>query len=570
MAATAIAVLAMSAVGWNVAGRSQSAAAEETAGGTARASVLRSSATSRNRSGPPEEVKQYMAAIRKAGTLEERQRATVALASSLPASELGAWLEAGWFDIRDGCELTLFTKIVEERWKNEDPAGCVAYSVKNHKSNASEMLAAWAAKDPAKACEFLSTQKNPELLAGMMEQLATRHTPGLLANFRDLILKYSSGPNDDYYQSRMLNAMAQSDPAGLEASLGSLTGAVHMRAEAALIGIKLQASFSDEIQKLWDRPDGLEIFRKIRSNGNHESQNDRLLDELPNLPPAWLKQISQIASISSQNYQKWLDTDLAGLGVPAETVKSVQAQALYYLAYRDPDKAIAEMGNYEMDQNERQNFLQSLISRYQNDPDKAAAIVAKLGSEDDRKIAQQYLEKSSSSGNGKPMGPQDWLEKVQGVDPKNASDLNLYQNMTYQWGPDQVAEVAAAFPSIPDDKKAAVALAISSGGFPNSEAGNSLKGDAIRYLVESPDATGQANSIVNASANYAIGLSQKDADAASSWVTSLPDGEAKLATEKNLAANWKQYDPEAVERWLGTLPEEQRTAVKTYLSNGRK
>lgn len=46
----------------------------------------------------------------------------------------------------------------------------------------------------------------------------------------------------------------------------------------------------------------------------------------------------------------------------------------------------------------------------------------------------------------------------------------------------------------------------------------------------------------------------------------LPDGDAKLWAQKNLATNWKQYDPQAADRWVNSLPPDQRDQVVALMN----
>jgi hypothetical protein len=50
-------------------------------------------------------------------------------------------------------------------------------------------------------------------------------------------------------------------------------------------------------------------------------------------------------------------------------------------------------------------------------------------------------------------------------------------------------------------------------------------------------------------------------------VDSLPEGEARLWAQKNMAATWAEYDPEAAARWMQSLPTDTRAAVEEFIRN---
>src|SRR5688572_15535271 len=100
---------AMALAGWSLGAKRS----PETAAPPAPArSETRAHGTSRSaRSSAAAEAKRKLDVIKRAGSSEERLRATYELAMNLPVSQIQAWLEGRLFDL-GGYELTLFNKIL--------------------------------------------------------------------------------------------------------------------------------------------------------------------------------------------------------------------------------------------------------------------------------------------------------------------------------------------------------------------------------------------------------------------------------------------------------------------------
>ena len=64
---------------------------------------------------------------------------------------------------------------------------------------------------------------------------------------------------------------------------GLLPGTLRKSAESNLHGLDLSASFSQEVRKLWERPDGWEALQNI--SFNVKGFQEKLFGELANLPP---------------------------------------------------------------------------------------------------------------------------------------------------------------------------------------------------------------------------------------------------------------------------------------------
>jgi hypothetical protein len=533
------------------------------------------------KSGPSDAVRQRVAAIRAISSPDQRMRATIEFANSLPASEIGAWIDGRWFNTGGGFDLTLFNKILTERWKKEDPDGMLAWNLKNNTGRTSELLASLADSDPQKLLDFFKEHPNKDQQLQALAQIAKKNPAFALQCLRDLPPGASSEDGmSGYYNRQVLAELAKSSPAALEAALATLSPSLKKQAEAILIGQKLQTSFNTEFQKLIARPDGWEILSSNLSSGNG-GLGDKIFDQLASLPAEWRSSLASNAysAISQSNATKWWNADLEGLGFSDSDAKRLRQVALSRISRDHPDEAIKLLGTSGFDANSRQNVISNIFSNFSGNPekaDKAEALIALLGSDEEKQQARNQI----STGNDteikeKIEKPADWLEKVSALDLKKGNSYQ-YLSMLGEWDPDKIAELGNQFRTMPDDKKKQVAEVISgTSGYSARYVSTTLQGDAIRYLVaQPPDSTegnqSRTDNTLAQASQFAVNWSKTDPTAASDWVGTLPAGDAKTWAQKNLAANWAQYDPQATQQWLKSLPAGERTAVQDFMKNGGK
>jgi hypothetical protein len=99
---------------------------------------------------------------------------------------------------------------------------------------------------------------------------------------------------DGYYKRQVLEEMAKSSPATLEAALEPFPPGMRNLAELLLIGQRLQTSFDSEFPKLMERPDGWKILSDSLSND--KGLKDKSIEQLANLPAGWK------SSLASSSY----------------------------------------------------------------------------------------------------------------------------------------------------------------------------------------------------------------------------------------------------------------------------
>ena len=573
-AGTVLGFLAMAAIGWKMADQPEKKAA--TAPQEETANVTKRPARVARKSGPPEAVRQRMASIRAIASPADRLRATIDLANHLPVSEIAAWMEGRWFNTGAGFDLTLFNKILTERWSKEDPEGLLLWRLKNNSGESGKMIASWAATDPERVLAFFKEHPDKELQLRSLAEIAKKNPAFALQCLRDLPPgSASENGMGGYYNRQVLAELAKSSPAALEAALASLPTRMRNQAESILIGQRLQTSFDAEFSKLLERPDGWKIFSESLTNGKEMKEN--LFNQLANLPAGWKSSLASnsYSAIDSSNATQWWNADLEGLGFTAKDAKRIRSTALSRIASKQPEEALKLMGGAGLDSDSRRNVIVNMFINLRGNPEKAESLIALLGSEEEKQTARQYLPANQISETAQKIEtPTDWLEKVGSADLKSGNSYQYLRTLR-EWDSEKIADLGNQFRSMPDDAKKQVAQVIASNSDYSGNLGPALVGDAIRYLVAQPAAAGnnpQSSSrdpIAQAS-QFAVNWSKKDPEAASQWVQTLPSGDAKLWAQKNLAANWSQYDPEAVDQWIKTLPADSRSEVEKFIKHDSK
>ena len=560
-AAEAIGFLVMAVLGWNLAGPAAHAKPQP------GESITRHSPRPRpaKRAGPPEHVLQMMNAMRAAALPEDRMRAALALANTLPVSEFAAWLDGGWFNLPDGCEAVIFRKLLNDRWQHEDPEGFALHGLKSGSHDVTFLLGSWPESDPQRVIGFFKEHPVPWLEMQALGKIAAQDPALVLGRLQELIAVGASTNN----VGLVFPALAKTSPAALEAMLDSMPSAWRNFAESALVGQRLKDSFPEEIRRLWDRPDGWRLFQKGLSMGERSSA-DQLLSELANIPASWRGKIAEntYQFLNESNAGKWWSADLEGQGFSAAQASQIRHAAVQQLSYQQPEAALKLLVQTELPDKERRNLIDLIFSQADT-PEEAAPLLALLGSEDDRQKAREAMApRPVACGGGEPRieSPAEWLEQAAAL-KQNGGDG--FVSLLSHWDENKIAEVSQGFRALPDDQKRQVAIMLAGNVAPYNCPNPALTGEAIRYLAAQPDAGNPSeNAALNSSqlaSTLAVVWAQNDPAAASAWVETLPAGETKSWARKNLAANWANYDSDATEQLINTLPADARAEVNDYL-----
>jgi hypothetical protein len=540
-----LAFSAMAWAGWKLGERE---APEKPIPPAAARSETRSREASRSaRSEVAAEAKRKLEVIKRATTPEERLRATYELAMNLPTSEIEAWMDGRLFEVGGGYELTLFNKILKERWGKEDPGGLIAWLGKERSLLPGGMLADWAAREPQQVMDFLRERAEPGLAVRALNVLAGKDPALAAQGLREIAVKMVGEARESYELRELMKKLAATAPGALESLLAELPPAIRAKGEQVLIQKRLSDSFATEFPKLANHPDGWKIFEaSLRENA---SLRDRLLENIGAVPANWRYTLAtKASSIVSSQPEKWFHADLEAAGFSAEDAKVIRSRALMRIASRQPDEAMALLGSMELSPGEKAEMGARIVEYGQR---------VKAGEPEKRpEVANQ---------------PGDWLKQIAGLDPQNGNSYAYYSEIR-KWDAGRIAELNKQFDTLAPDQKTAVANHLTKSGYGLDP---SLTRKAIEHLVTVPvdpelKQQGRAADPVRLASNHAVQWLKNDPDAASAWVNRLPAGEAKNWAQKNVAAEWIQYDYEEANRWIKALPAGERKEVETFLKQERK
>lgn len=557
--------------GWQTGGEKDTAPKPGTAVEAPIRKTKRSSPRTSGARDMPAEVRERLARIHAARTPEDRMRATLQLAHSLPVSDLERWYVADWFNIHDGMESNVFYRITRARWLAEDPAGLMAYSLRRNSEKTHEVAGQWAKQDPAAALAFLISTKNApndfqRLVYAMAGPLAAADPA--LAIGKVLPLRAALGEDQGGALTQMIGELAKHSPDLLKRESAAWPASLQNIVSNQLVIASLTADFASGVASLRDAPDGKRRF--IEAIQHNSEMFKELAKHLDRIPPGWFAEVAldNPYYVVNEDPEKWLKTDLAALGFDDEKAKRLRSYALSYFASKNPEGALAMLDGEELDENQRENLLgNSLSNLARRDKAKAEEWAARLSDPKEIEQARQAIENAESERPGKPpLTAADWLA---GLDGKDGNSMWQYSRATRSWDRDQLADAVREFDQLPADRKSAIASKlVTTGDYGPPE----LRGMAIRQMLDDPPPADPNRGDSGALTRQASGLvsewGRKDPVAAGRWVNSLPAGEARLWAAKNLAAQWAEYEPSAARRWAAGLPASERQQVEAYLKSG--
>ena len=564
LAPWALAFIVTFVIGWKVAGKPD----DETTRHTSEEQQPKSRPIRPEKRVKTESLsEQRMRSISGAGSPEEKLRAAIALANSIPPSKFSAWAEGELFSYRSGPEMFIFRMILFERWLNEDPDGLIAWTGKNYYGQAYHAMQFLASEQPEVLIEHYRQHPDNKTELMNLALIAEKYPDLVIGRLHELSLSDSS--HDILNDTRgLFKKLAENSPGMLEASLSSLPREFVVGAETALLAKKLETDFSSALKGLGDRPQDWEIFQNSMYR-NKELQG-RVLDHLVDLPETWLRKLgmNSYRFIGPENARQWLDVDLTGKGFTETEAKRIRERALDYAAGSAPEIALSAIEGGELSDARKSRIIAAAMKSARNDPEKAEALIGLLSSEDDMAFARASL-KSIQAVALKKTNPAEWLRTAASA-PSGATSTYEIASTIRELEKSDPATLAEAFADMGVAQKQNLASAIVD-NIHNGKVSAGFSGDAIRYLVENPSERKEtSNSYYSKdsaylSSSYAVSLGMKDPAAATRWVATLPDGTAKSWAQKNLAKNLVQYDPKAVEQWLKTLPVVERKAVEEHM-----
>ncbi|MFT3991822.1 MAG: hypothetical protein QM680_10485 [Luteolibacter sp.] len=515
-----------------------------------------------------EAAAERMRAIRNTKSMEERLRATISLVYALPVSDFPAWAEGDRFNLRDGPELHMFRMALFDRWEKESPETLIPWALENNYGQAGRALKSLAKNSPQTLLGHFQDHPDPKAEVGILAEIAKNHPDLALERLRTL-----AGDAALLGESRSLDNLlaeiAKQSPSALQSGLENLPPALQEKIEIALCGQRLAGSFVSELHALADRADGWKIFSS--NLALHGELGAQILENLRNVPPSWLAGISNNPSLlfTKENTRNWLAADLEGAGFSKKQAARIYESALYRMYEEDPRFALARLQEMDFDPGTKNDLISRIMITAKGDGAKAEALIGMLDTEEEKQLARQQWEISNQPKLNAFSKPGEWMDALSSSTKTPADGYYALVSRLSTLDSQALGQLAADFRQLPADRQQNVARNILAGFSAYEKVDPAFIGEVLRTYISNPlpaDENSSRLDPVRIGASYAVKLAVDDPVAATNWVSSLPEGDAKLWAYKNVASNWRQYDPQAVDSWVQTLPPAVKSQVSGYLA----
>lgn len=501
-----------------------------------------------------------------------------------------------------------------ERWALVDPAASVAFVMSSksrsfQKGAAGSCFGALAKADPARA--MLEFEKLPK---GEVREMASMAMVSSLSDTDPAaacdLLEKEANPSgfSDYYTAEVFAKWAKTDPAAAAARMAALPPdrvgeytAGQLAAtwaqkdpDAALAWAKTlsgdrKAASAAEVFKVMAREDPDKAWARLMTEPGYLRGKviggilEIVADEDPGKAMAMLMKMENKSDlrIATNNFLRnlnWNDTRLAfdlieQVKDPATRRENLGNQ-MYYAAWTSGDLLKEQIGKLT-DREKIDTSAAVLRGLVSSDP--AAAEKYYLALPEAQRSTMSLSQMMSNYANRDPdkaldfavsfQNPQEQTAAVKGLfdnwsreDPEAAAEgwkklpagqgrLEALDNVAGSWsqsdpeaakawadsltGPEKARALAAVLPSLARDHPATASAQLAG-------------------LIASPP-DGMAQNLASSAGNLARQWASDDPASASAWAAGLPEGPARDAGLKAVAASWSQYDAVATSQWLGTL-----------------
>lgn len=504
-----------------------------------------------------------MRAIRDAHDEGDRMRHAMELAKTLPLNQAGRWLDEGLFSQREGYALTLFTKILEQRWRTEDPDGYLVWQLGNGRSVSKEEMARLADRNPDLLLVNIRLIEDPDAQGAAIANLAKARPDLALAELARMDLQQLQ--NSGRLRS-IFGEMAKTDLAGLQSHLDDLPNPLREAAQQAVFSQLLITDFSGAVSQLVELPNGLDILR----NANlQQSDYQHLLEKFATLPQSWKTNLAERSYLltAGMNSDQVLATDWASYGLSEKQFGRIRGHALFNKASKNKEGALELFQNNELNEAGRRYFL-DLLS-WNEGKDIIQDLLPHLESADHDYISKKLGESGQSSPTliSSPRTAADLSQNLANPHHRNFSKM---ASSMRNWNAEQKRQFQRDYAAMQGEDRHLLTAMLT-----NSE-DLDQRAVAVQEILGNAEAQEVAGwsenqrSAVRAASEVALEFLKQDADQAARWVTALPEGDTRTWTMKNLAANWHNYDPAGANRFVESLPASEREAVSSFIENPRQ
>ena len=537
---TVLILLISAAVGWLVTGNSQPASdySHRSSPGPSR---------SRSSSDPIDH-------LRSQPSESDRLRSTLALALSIPSSELNDWLTRGKFSLREGYSFHLFQQIILDRLSREDPAAFLAWIREHGGGNFHNQLSALCENHPELIQLAFSNARDMNE-KGRLLHLVTHADPNqALAQLKKIIpLKKNS-----IYLQFALNALAKKRPNELEALLDESDSYQNYHLVAAVYEYKLAQDFDQAFEELCALPNG--FYALFPSHHNRKLfEPEQLLARLSDIPKNWLNEFARNPYVLVKalgTYTPALEIEWERYGFSQEQVHNIRYALFRKQASQNPVEVFQQLHQHEFADISKFYIFNSALTSDPS-PETLAELTQILSNPEDQALFQKRIEDRQ-----KPIDPPATPDEILTSLERNKL-VNLSQHLN-RLKPEQREDLASRFPTLDVSQKNQLATLVAN---EHNKVPLDLQQQAIEHLLHSDSHqlsgwTNEDNSkAIEKSSRHALDLMSTDSTKAARWVDSLPDSPTRLQTKVNLAGNWKNLDPSAAQTWIDSQPPEEKAAI---------
>jgi len=513
-------------------------------------SDARSTSDSRTR-----KISDTMSGLRSQRSESDRLRSTVALALSIPSSELNDWLTRGKFSLREGYSFHLFQQIILDRLSREDPAAFLTWIREHGGENFHNQLSALCENHP-ELIQLAFSNARDMIEKGRLLHLVTHADPDqALAQLKKLIpLKKNS-----IYLQFGLNALAKKRPNELEALLEESDASQNYDLVAAVYEHKLAQNFDQAFDELCALPNGFSAL--FPSNHNRKLfEPEQLLARLSDFPPGWRQKMARnpytIGRILA-TYPAALEIDWETYGFSQKGALNIRYSLFRNQASRNPVGVFRQLQHHPFQTEEKSYIFNSFLNSDPS-PETLAELSQVLSDPEDQALFQERIEARKN-----PIAPPATPDEILTSLEQNKL-VNLSQHLN-RLKPEQREELTSRFPTLDDSRKTQLATLVAN---EHNKVPLALQKQAIEHLLHHPDShqlsgwTGEDNSkAIEKTSRHALDLMTTDSANASRWLDSLPDSSTRLQSKINLAGNWKSLDPGAAQTWIDSQAAEEKAAI---------
>ena len=529
----------------------------------------------------PEHVRQAITPVLAARSDEDRQRAAVHLARSVPVAEMADWLDGRWYPSAAGLDAWVFDRLIRQRWLEQDPAGLASACVFRNTGDFEQIIRIWTKRDPEGVVAWLWRVEGTDGLNRIAQTCfneVLRNKP-LLALAQAPVIHDRLGESASPWLAAMLANIARDHQDAVRQQQSAWPESLRSMAHRALNSVSATSDFPEIIARMKKEPDGLEQFVKAISSDRFAA---RVLENADLLPKGWLA----AASLSEYSFfmmdtdpKYWLDVDLSAHGLSDSMVSKLLDFGMSGLMNRDPEQAVLLLKRGDLRPKDRRELLVNGFSRLaKRDQRRAEDCLAELTDPKEIARARDSINNAFVGTLSKPEAPlkltaQEWLAAF-------ASERGLparQAKSALEWNAGTTAILRDGFAALSEPQKDMVSLA--SVLFDSRNMGESrgdlsaltwLRAEGIaRYLNDPPHARINLQidlSMVEPSImRFAIGWALEDPVSASRWAQEdLPLGPMRIGVMKNVADYWHKYQPAAAMSWLRSLPDGEREKIERH------